>query len=324
MKVFLRSSGLLMLAMLACADPDADTRQAVDAGPGEQDAGPRKLSSTGLYTDIGRGEIAPDVRAYTPQGALWSDGASKARWVYLPTGTQIDTDDMDDWRFPVGTKLWKQFDVADQRVETRLLEKTAVRSWTLVAFAWDEDQRDATEVPAGRDNAAGSEHDIPSSEDCRRCHRGVPDIVIGFSAVQLAHSDSMLTLDELVAEERLSSPPTAALTVPGDSTQQAALLYLHANCANCHNRHTIISNVTNIDYWLRVDSLSDVRGTRTYQTLQRDLRRSGNVDASATVTRMNVRGMQGQMPPIASELVDEQGANIVKAFMQTIDPEYVD
>ena len=49
----------------------------------------------------------------------------KTRWVYLPPDTTIDTSNMDEWNFPVGTKFWKQFVVGGVIVETRMLHKTA-------------------------------------------------------------------------------------------------------------------------------------------------------------------------------------------------------
>src|SRR4051812_16610876 len=102
---------------------------------------PAHLSATGLYADIASEELAADVVPYTPQFPLWSDGAAKQRWIWLPPGTQIDTTDMDEWQFPDGTKLWKQFSVAGVKVETRLLEKRGAREqdWIAISYVWDAD-----------------------------------------------------------------------------------------------------------------------------------------------------------------------------------------
>ena len=62
---------------------------------------PTRLSETGIASG----------QPYTPNFALWSDGAAKERWLSLPAGTEIDTSDPDDWRFPDGTRAWKQFAV---------------------------------------------------------------------------------------------------------------------------------------------------------------------------------------------------------------------
>src|SRR5688572_13616865 len=81
---------------------------------------PERLSASGLYSGPATESLAPDVRSFRPRFELWSDGASKRRFIWLPPGTQIETSDMDEWQFPVGTKLWKEFTRDGVRVETRL------------------------------------------------------------------------------------------------------------------------------------------------------------------------------------------------------------
>ena len=55
---------------------------------------PSRLSETGLYVP-GRGNIVDESnRVFTPQYPLWSDGAVKRRWVFLPpaqTGRRATT-----------------------------------------------------------------------------------------------------------------------------------------------------------------------------------------------------------------------------------------
>ena len=96
-----------------------------DGGCPTDGAIPDDLSCTGLYSDWATKTIASDAIPYTPALVFWSDGADKSRWLYLPPGTTIDTTDMDNWVFPVGTKIWKQFVLDGQLVETRLIWKTA-------------------------------------------------------------------------------------------------------------------------------------------------------------------------------------------------------
>jgi len=81
---------------------------------------PEHLGQTGLYADRALTTPARDVLAYTPQYPLWSDRATKRRWIRLPRGTAIDARDPDAWVFPVGTKIWKEFS-RDRRRETRLI-----------------------------------------------------------------------------------------------------------------------------------------------------------------------------------------------------------
>src|SRR5690606_33651735 len=107
---------------------------------------------------------------------LWSDGADKRRFVYLPEGATIDNSDMDYWVYPVGTKLWKEFAFGDQLLETRLLWKQADGSWTYVSYAWNDAGTEAVLAdPSGVDDVLGTDHDIPSHNHCRQCHSSQPD-----------------------------------------------------------------------------------------------------------------------------------------------------
>src|SRR5437762_972066 len=101
------------------------------------------LTCTGLYSDISTKELAPGVEPYLPAIALWSDGADKDRWIRLPPGTTIDTSDPNEWAFPDGTKLWKQFSRDGRRVETRLWQKVRSGFWVDAAYAWSDDETEA-------------------------------------------------------------------------------------------------------------------------------------------------------------------------------------
>ena len=70
---------------------------------------PEQLHDTGLFAPGQPDRLGAGVESFEPQHPLWSDGASKRRWIRLPPGTAIDARDPDRWRFPRGTKLWKEF-----------------------------------------------------------------------------------------------------------------------------------------------------------------------------------------------------------------------
>ena len=63
------------------------------------------------------------LRAYAPRFPLYSDGTAKARYIKLPAGSPIDPTNKELWKFPVGTKIWKEFKTGDRILETRYLEK---------------------------------------------------------------------------------------------------------------------------------------------------------------------------------------------------------
>jgi hypothetical protein len=246
---------------------------------------PRRLSETGLD--------APGVTAYTPRFELWSDGASKRRWLWLPPGAQIDTSDMDSWVFPVGTKLWKEFTRDGVRVETRLIEKRGPGDdWVALAYLWRADQSDADAAPFGAIDAAGTPHDVPASNECVACHGGRRSFVLGYSAIQLS-----------------SSP------VPGTETERAALGYLHANCSHCHNRDRpersgarCFDPRSELDLSLSADGLAAPAVTSVVEP--------GRPEESRLIELVSRRGFGRQMPPLASERVDRNAVLLLERWIR--------
>src|SRR4051812_46918555 len=97
---------------------------------------PQHLAGTGLYSDLPRKIVSPGVLPYSPQYPLWSDGAKKHRWISLPPGAKIDVSNPDDWEFPVGTRIWKEF-AFDRRVETRFMKRLASGVWLFATYVWN-------------------------------------------------------------------------------------------------------------------------------------------------------------------------------------------
>jgi mono/diheme cytochrome c family protein len=288
---------------------------------------PARLSETGLFADAGGVALGATVRAYEPAFALWSDGAQKRRWIFLPEGTTIDTSDPDDWSFPMGTKLWKEFSVAGRRIETRLLVKHGPtdRDWAGAAYVWDAEQRDATLTPAGLEDADGHRYDVPSATDCAGCHGGRRSHVLGFSAVQLAKSGLPVTLENLIDEGRLSRPPARMPAIPGDDSQQRALGYLHANCGHCHNRARppregarCYDPERRLDFWLPSDPAANALGMPAVTTSVPRFVTPGEPDDSRLIELMARRGRLLHMPPLASQRVDPDGVRLVRAWVQSL------
>ncbi len=116
----------------ADASEDVQTPEdaTVDAGEDASDctsALPTLLSCTGLYTNVSAQTIASGVQPYAPAVALWADGSDKNRWILLPAGATIDRTDPNNWVFPSGTKVWKEFSRDGERKETRSRARTAPR-----------------------------------------------------------------------------------------------------------------------------------------------------------------------------------------------------
>ena len=319
---------------------EVDSLPAYDADfgttpPIREEALPALLSETGLYADISAKEIHPAVLHYTPQFSLWSDGAEKERWIYIPECDVVDTTDMDSWSVPVGTRLFKEFAIDGVRVETRMVERIGAgpRDFAYASYQWNDDESEATKVGVdGLDDVHSSGHDIPSRDGCHRCHGGhalgggLPSRALGFSAVQLSHEGGRALLDTLVADGRLSEAP-GDIQIPGDESAQAALGYLHANCGNCHNDTPDGIPQVDLSLWLGawVTTVTDSAAVQTAvdvpNLLFSDQHVSGRIvsaapEESSVLYRMAQRGNTAQMPPLASEHVDEDGLAIVRAWIE--------
>ena len=303
---------------------------------------PALLSATGLFTSRTNGDLvlAQGVREFQPRYWLWSDGADKKRYVYLPPGTKIDTTDPDHWVFPVGTKLWKSFISGTQLVETRLIEvmgagntvRYATYAW-MTADATDADRMNYRDLWL---NAAMTTHDIPNGLMCENCHNALKEHVLGFSALQLNHDLGGVTLQTLLDESLLTVPIATTIGMPGaDQATKDALGYLHANCGNCHNDSPGVAMTAIPAPQMYLRALVDhqmLEDTGVFQTainqritgsneLGLEYRIKGGDDmVSAVHVRMNLRMVEDQMPPIGTEVKDMTGLMAIDSWIRSLPP----
>jgi hypothetical protein len=292
----------------------------------------QRLSRTGLYRDIRSETLEDGVRPYSPSFELYSDGASKQRWIWLPPGSAIDARDMDAWQFPAGTKLWKEFAFSGVRVETRLLEKTgpAASDWLAMAYVWSADGSDAVAAPEGAVDARGTAHDVPRANDCMGCHGGTESRVLGFSAIQLSHTapPGTWSLAELAQERRLVGHAGTVPDIPGDERTRRVLGYLHANCGHCHNQHRppepegrrCFNPRRDFELSLRVGELGSVRDTAVHCTAIGRVIEPGEPESSPLYRR--ARGdlslFQARMPPLATETLDPTLLPLLDAWIRAL------
>ncbi len=317
-------------------------------------AGKKELACTGLYADWGTRTIAPGVLEYRPGFELWSDGAAKRRWLYLPPGTKIDVSNLDEWVFPVGTKLWKEFSLPvgglNRQVETREMEKTADGAWRRATYLWSADGTSAPEITDGAPLLPGTDHySVPAVTACVKCHGGRADNVLGLDAVLSAAPEATgLTWADLQTRGLVTSTNgnhlviTSALQITGNDVERPALGLLHANCGvACHNvndpgahfnaRLDVVKGAlptlfaTGV-YRTTINALSSFRPkTATGELYYRV--RPGDVAHSTLAYRMSVRDIDApgsapeQMPPLASNLVDTKGRAIIEKWIGAMSPD---
>jgi hypothetical protein len=323
------AAALAPLALLAsaCSGCSPAFRECAPL-PAEQLAAlPLRLSETGLFADMQTEAPGDGVMMFAPRFELWSDGAAKRRWIALPPGAQIDTTDPDAWSFPAGTRLWKEFTRDGVRVETRLLFKHGPEpgAWTPLAYVWT-DAAEAWATPAGLADAAGTQHDVPSAEQCLGCHGGTRGGVLGFSAIQLPEHGARgaIGLADLAGAGRLTKP-VAAVEIPGDELARAALGYLHANCSHCHNQRRpervglrCFDPRRSFDFELRTGELAEPASTATYRTALGTVLSPGDPGDSNVIQRVRSRDEWWGMPALGTERVDAAGVQLLEAWIRTL------
>jgi hypothetical protein len=308
---------------------------------------PQRLSETGLFAPGSTREVRAGVITFSPQYPLWSDGATKRRWIALPEGSFIDAKNPDAWEFPAGTKLWKEFSVG-RAVETRLIERLKDGSWRFASYVWNADGSDAVLAPS--DGTAvpldgERRYVIPSEIDCRACHEGARVPVLGFGALQLssdrdplaphaeAKPDNAPDLRELVSRGLVRNLPQSLIDTPpriaaASPTERAALGYLHANCSHCHGDAEDNSAAVPVGAML-AQSVS--AGAHGVLDVLRSLIRApsryrgaagatqivvpGDAHASVLTVRMRSRDPRVQMPPLGTAVPDEKALALIERWI---------
>ncbi len=229
----------------------------------------RMLSDYGLFADPGKQIPSQNVHPYDLITPLFTDYASKYRFVYVPPGRRVNYTDREVFDFPVGTVLVKTFAYpADLRkpeqnvrlIETRLLirQDTGWRAW---AYVWNEQGNDAKLKLAGKrlavdvtgwdGNPLSIDYAVPNANQCKGCHALNKSITpIGPNARNLNREyGSQNQIEAWVAKGLLFDvPPIGDVPRAVDWTDASASLdgrarsYLDVNCAHCHRDGGAASN----------------------------------------------------------------------------------
>jgi uncharacterized repeat protein (TIGR03806 family) len=227
-----------------------------------------KLSDYKFFEgDIKEMNPSLNVIPYEPASSLFTDYASKKRFIWMPTGvTATYVADNKIMDFPVGTVLIKSFYYTTIQpgnttkiIETRLMIRKD-DGWKFYEYIWNDAQTDADLVTGIDFTNGGSQtitfakpsgevvttnYRIPSDAECFACHKineiGTP---IGVKPQNLNHDHAYANgnkniLRKLLEQGYLESyPSTIVSTIDYHDTTQSLDLrlrsYLDANCAHCH------------------------------------------------------------------------------------------
>jgi uncharacterized repeat protein (TIGR03806 family) len=285
---------------------------------------PQTLSDTGLFANTANLTPSLGLIEYDVNAPLWTDGAEKRYWLALPGSARIGFHPTEAWDFPVGTVIVKHFELAGQRVETRVLVH-ATSGWQGFSYRWNQAQDDADLLSGSlTENINGQDWYFPSRADCLTCHNAAAGDVLGIRTRQLnrdfdypALTDNQLRswrhiqlfmadIGDFTRYEALADPSDTAAT-----TDERARAYLQANCSFCHLPNGPAPVDMDLRYGLPIAQMRIVGvpavagGTRV---------NPGSSATSLLWERMSARGL-AQMPPLATNLVDTAGADLLALWI---------
>jgi uncharacterized repeat protein (TIGR03806 family) len=313
---------------------------------------PKRLSEWRLFT-LRAGTLIPNkgVVPYDLNTPLFSDYASKYRFVWMPPGTSAQYREDGPFDFPAGTVLAKTFafpvdgSTAERLVETRLLVHAA-SGWTPLLYIWDDNQRDATlqlvpdPVPVKWTDATGRLHQfnyvIPNVNECHECHDNQKVFLpIGPKARnlnkeftyaegsenQLEHLARIGYLRGLPAAE--SRPRAAKWDDPSTgSLADRAAAYLDSNCAHCHQPGGQ-AGYTGVDFRLTQTDIVHLglckspNSAGEVGSLRYDLV-PGRPDESILIYRLESTAPKTSMPALSRDVVHVEGVKLLQQWIASL------
>ncbi|MCT2558548.1 hypothetical protein N0B51_06095 [Tsuneonella sp. YG55] len=301
------------------------------------DGMPRTLSAFGFFADAPAQVPGKSVVPYRLNIPLWSDGAEKLRFVYVPPGKQARAEGEGLLDLPVGSALIKTFafprDGRRHLVETRVLLHRE-SGWVALPYLWNEAQTEATLAIAGArvrlTTPQGEEIDyrVPNKNQCKECH-GLDGAVVPIGPK--ARNLSRDWLDAFAGQGHLDRVPAVAAPLPlweeraSVAVADAARGYLDVNCAHCHRPGATASN-SGLDLrWEQADPRAlgvmkrPVAAGRGAGELLFDIV-PGHPERSILAHRMGSLEGGVAMPELGKSTVDRDGLAVVERWIRSLLP----
>ena len=324
----LLASGLATACSAPAAGPDMEVILA--------DAPAETLAAYGFFTDVAGKDPAEGVTGYELINPLFSDHASKDRYVFVPEGTRATWQADDVFGFPVGSVLIKSFGYEETgTIETRLLIHKA-EGWKAYPYVWNEDHTEARYRPIGAKRMVetrGPEGElltinyaVPNQNQCKTCHQSGDALTpIGPRARNLGEGQ----VSQWENSGTLSGVPASFESVPSIALNEGdvggrARAYLDINCGHCHKADGAASNS---GLWLEwtEESLTKLGIGKHPTAAGRGAGRldlvvePGAPDASILAFRMASAEPGVAMPELGRTLVHDSGVDLVREWIADLD-----
>jgi hypothetical protein len=279
---------------------------------------PALLSQTGAFTDLATLEPAKGLVAYDVTSPLWSDGASKKRWISAPRAAQFT--ERDAWRFAPGTVFVKHFERDGRRLETRIL--VVGEEVYGLTYRWREDQKDAELLAGTRPEQGPGGWTFPSRDDCLKCHTSQAGWVLGGRTRQLAKGDQLERLKKAGVVAVPAGARVESLVDPRDESaplEARVRSYLDANCMHCHAPNGSARGWFDARATTPLAETGILDGDVAEALGLQDARvvRSGDPSRSVLLERLR-RSDERRMPPLAVARTDEAGAALIEQWVRSL------
>ena len=308
-------------------------------------SGPLLLTATGAFSNLTTLTPHSGILPYEVNVPFWSDNATKTRWFSVPnTNLTMTFSTEDNWQFPTGSVWIKHFDLetntithASRRIETRLLVRYTNGFYGLT-YRWLPNPTNATLVAEeGLDesiviNDNGTNRTqvwhYPGRGECLSCHSTAGGGALGFGSLQLnrAGTNGGANQIQTLSDAGYFNAPVSnvnSLRAFAHPTNESASLewrarsYLAANCSACHQpggtigswdgRFSMPTRFANVINGIPYNNSGDPSNRIILP---------GSTNFSLIHARMSTRG-PGGMPPLASTLVDTNGAALLARWITT-------
>ncbi len=328
----MRILGVLLVAFIGLISAETNYRE--------------NLSDYGFFKGTLKDQIPADgVVPYALNSPLFSDYASKLRFVKLPEGQSVTYNPDSVLQFPVGTAIVKTFYYPiDERnpkkgrrlMETRVLLHEA-KGWVALPYIWNKEQTDATlEVAGGSDvvawtDASGKkqsfEYQVPNMNQCKGCHERSGQMTpIGPSIRQLNDGQQLQhweTAGILKGLPKDHIPALVNYSNAAASLDDRVKAYLDINCAHCHNPTGPARSSGLYLTWDSKDRTaygflkSPVAAGRGSGNLSYDIV-PGKPEQSILHYRMASRDPGVMMPELGRQLTHHEGVEMVRSWISSL------
>jgi putative heme-binding domain-containing protein len=249
--------------------PSTLHRLARNPAAGRASAFPRRLSETGLFTDVAKQTPSPGVQPFDVRAPMWADGAIARRFIGMVAGEGVTTSIRENKNrqriesrvtWPKDAVLVKTLSLeieagspaTARNIETQMLHFDG-DGWNAYTYRWNDAGTDAELVAAHgeervierRGNAfpGGRRHHTwryQSRAECLRCHNNWNQFTLGFQPQQLTDASASQAVAAGRADADYLRKSDARLVNPHDAAsplEARARSWLHANCCGCHREH---------------------------------------------------------------------------------------